>query len=276
MRLRRLFHDVWPYALAALGLVLLGRPIVLDMWEAHLAQQSISAIESTYDAMGDAAVSELWEDAEAYNERLLAGRSVGDLRPYAEQLSFPEPDMIAHLVIPKLSLDLPIYHGTEENTLMCGVGHVEGSELPIGTAGGRCVLAGHSGMPNARMFDDIGLLENGDRFVVWTLGRPLAYEVVGSKVVTPDRTDELLPPRDGSDLVTLVTCTPYRLNTHRLLVTGRRCEYIPDEEQLPEVEAYVNRRTIPFLVGLGACVGVGVAGACVGAHRRRNRRRSVG
>lgn len=203
----------------------------------------------------------------------LAGEDLetGGLAPYAEQLSFPKPDMIAHLVVPKLSLDLPIYHGTEENTLMIGVGHLEGTALPVGTSGGRCVLAGHSGMPNARMFDDIHLLEKGDRFVVWTLGTPLAYEVCDIQVVTPEHS-ELLLSEEGEDLVTLVTCTPYRVNTHRLLVTGRRCEYVEHEEVVPPVEVYVNKRTGPLLIGLGLVVLVAVIGIVRATVRRHSAR----
>lgn len=150
---------------------------------------------------------------------------------------------------------------------MIGVGHLEGTTLPVGTAGGRCVLAGHSGMPNARMFDDIHLLEEGDRFVVWTLGTPLAYEVCDIQVVTPEHS-ELLLPEEGEDLVTLVTCTPYRVNTHRLLVTGRRCAYVDNEEVVAPVEVYVNQRTGPLLIGLALVVLVAVAGIVRAAARR--------
>ena len=112
-------------------------------------------------------------------------------------------------------------------------------------------------MSTSRMFDDIHLLGTGDRFVIWTLGDAFAYEVIESKVVWPEETDELLPV-PGEDLVTLVTCTPYGINTHRLLVTGRRCEYVADEEVVPDTEVYINRRTIPLMVALGAVMLVGV------------------
>lgn len=270
--MRRALGVAWPYMLLVFGLVMLGYPIACDMWESHQAQDAISEIESTYDAMGDVNVRALWDDAVRYNELLLTRGDLAEVAPYEQQLSFPKPDMIAHLVVPKLSLDLPIYHGTEENTLMVGVGHLEGTALPVGTAGGRCVLAGHSGMPNARMFDDIHLLEKGDRFVVWTLGNPLAYEVCDVSVVTPEHS-ELLLPEDGEDLVTLVTCTPYRVNTHRLLVTGRRCEYVPDEEVIPSVEVYVNRRTGPLIAGLAATAAVALAGIAGAARRRGSRGR---
>jgi sortase A len=131
-------------------------------------------------------------------------------------------------------------------------------------------------MPDARMFDDLGNLVEGDRFVVWVLGEALAYRVVSMETVLPTEVEKL-QPEEGRDLVTLVTCVPYGANTHRLLVTGERCEYIPDEEEVPAVEVYVNRRTVPLAVGLVATLGTATAGGVAGFRRRaRERRRRVG
>lgn len=266
-KLKRILWTVFPYVLVAYGLFGLARPVVLDFLETQQAQENIVSMESTYDEMAERERESLWQEAVKYDDALLSGQSLVDSLPYAKQLSYQDADMIAHLVIPRLSLDLPIYHGIDANVLMTGVGHVEGSALPVGSVGGRCVLAGHSGMPNARMFDDIHLLREGDRFVVWTLGKPLAYKVIESKVVEPTASEELLPVA-GRDLVTLVTCTPYGVNSHRLLVTGERCEYVPDEEEIAVVEAYLNRRTIPLLIGLSIVVLVSVV--CFVVRRKRN------
>lgn len=238
------------YALLLVGLVGLAVPVVTELRTSWVTEQGISEIEATYSDMEDHDRSELLRQAEEYNRAILSATSTDGLLPYRQQLAYGGIDMIAHLSIPKLALNLPIYHDTDDDTLMTGVGHLEGTTLPVGTVGGRCVLAGHSGMPNARMFDDIHLLGIGDRFVIWTLGQALAYEVTETKVVWPEETDELLPV-PGEDLVTLVTCTPYGTNTHRLLVTGRRCAYVPDEEEIPDAEVYVNRRTIPLLAAFG-------------------------
>lgn len=251
---------LWPYVLLLIGIVGLARPVAEVLRESWDTQQGISRIESEYSDMEDEERDWLISQATLYNTALLSAMPLDGLLPYPEQLAYGDTDMIAHLSVPSLSLNLPIFHGTDENTLMTGVGHLEGSALPIGTPGGRCVLAGHSGMPNARMFDDIRLLDVGDRFVVWTLGEARAYEVIETKVVWPEATEELIPI-PGEDLVTLVTCTPYGVNTHRLLVTGRRCEYVPDEEVIPDIEVYVNQRSIPLLVacattGLVALVGI--------------------
>lgn len=117
------------------------------------------------------------------------------------------------------------------------------------------------------MFDDIHLLEEGNRFVVWTLGTPLAYEVCDIQVVTPEHSGLLLP-EEGEDLATLVTCTSYCVNTHRLLVTGRRCAYVDNEEVVAPVEVCVNQRTGPLLIGLGLVVLVAVAGIVRATARR--------
>lgn len=255
-----------PYVLVAVGLVLLGRPMIEDLYESWKAQQGIQAVESAYEQMDEAKRAELIQEAEVYDEELLHGSLSDDRLPYNKQLSYEDVDMISHLVVPKLSLDLPIFHGIDDNVLMIGVGHVEGTSLPVGTVGGRCVLAGHSGMPNARMFDDIHLLEKGDRFVLWTLGEAYAYEVIDSEVVEPSAVEKLNPV-EGEDLVTLVTCTPYRVNTHRLLVTGRRCEYVPDEEIIPDTEVYVNRRTLPLIIGCVVVIVVST-GSSVILHRK--------
>lgn len=241
---------LFPYVLMFAGLIGLGYPVATEMWESYQAQQGISRVTGVYGAMNEPERTSVESEAISYNDALYHGHDLSERLPYEEQLSFDNADMISYLSIPKLSIKLPVYHGTDENTLMIGVGHVEGTALPVGGVG-RCVLAGHSGMPNARMFDDIHLLEKGDQFVLWTLGKAYAYEVIESVVVLPEETDRLYP--DGEqDLVTLVTCTPYGVNSHRLLVTGKRCEYVEDMEVVPAPEVYFNRRTIPFLIGMGA------------------------
>lgn len=274
MRVRRLLLAIWPYVLIVCGFVGCGLPFAQATYESYKAQETMSKVETTYEAMSEETRRAVFDEARAYNDDLLAKRPLVDRLPYAQQLSHESADMIARLSIPKLALELPIYHGTSDNTLMIGVGHLEGTALPVGTAGGRCVFAGHSGMPNARMFDDIERLVEGDRFVVWVLGEAFAYEVVDIEVVNPDDTDSILPDA-GRDLCTLLTCTPYGVNTHRLLVTGERCEYIEGEEEVPDVEVYVNRRTVPLIIAIVLVSVVGVTGIVAGVRRRRAARESV-
>ncbi len=252
--------DIWPRVQVVLGFLFLAWPLVTGLWSAWQAKQGISHAEVSYNALETEEVQTLMEEATAYNEGLLKGASSECLKPYARQLMLGDSEMMAYISISCLSLELPVYHGTDDATLMAGVGHVEGSSLPVGTLGGRCVLAAHSGMPSARMFDDIGALEMGDKFVIRTLGESLTYKVIESEVVLPEQTDMLLPQK-GRDLVTLVTCTPRGANTHRLLVTGERCEPDEEEELVPKSVVFLNSRTMPLLGGV-AMVGVASAAGC--------------
>ena len=141
----------------------------------------------------------------------------------------------------------------------------------------KLVLLGHSGMRNARMFDDLRQLEAGDKFVIWTLNEPYAYEVFRKEVVLPDEAERKMGLVQGQDLVTLVTCTPYGVNSHRLLVQARRCAYDAGEMGDVGLSAYVNGRTMPLAVPLAALVVLGVASVVArGAGKRRKARKSAG
>ena len=236
----------WPTVLVIIGISSCAYPVLMSFWEAYDADRGISAITQTYDSTNKEERKEIFSEAVAYNRALVSG-GVLEREPYVAQLAYDGSDMMAYISIPQASIRLPIYHGTDENTLMAGVGHLEGTSLPVGGESTHCVLTAHTGMPNRRMFDDIRVLENGDVFSIWVLGYQLCYEVYDIEVVTPDKT-ESLAIQDGEDLVTLVTCTPYGVNSHRLLVHAKRCERDIEVETVADVEVYVNRRTIPLLV----------------------------
>lgn len=212
----------------------------------------IDAVESTYDAMNSLERKALREEARAYNDVLSGDGNFDGRLPYEEQLSFSGSEMMAYIYIPKCSVKLPIYHGTEGKMLMAGVGRLRGTSLPVGGSSTHCVLTAHTGMPGRIMFDDIHLLKSGDQFVIWVLGEPLVYEVTGSEVVLPDEVSSLGVVR-GEDLCTLITCTPYGVNSHRLLVHARRCAYVAEDE-VPDIAAYVNMRTLPLIAALCALV----------------------
>lgn len=173
-----------------------------------------------------------------YNENLLDGRAVvtdpfdpdAD-RPndedYNVSLNLSGDGVMGTINIPKIHLELPIYHGTEESTLEHGVGHLQGTSLPIGGESSHCVLSGHTGLPTMKIFDNLDQLEVGDYFIISVLGEDHAYEVTSVEVVLPEETDSLVIER-GRDLCTLVTCTPYGINSHRLLVHAERCD-VPAE-----------------------------------------------
>ena len=140
---------------------------------------------------------------------------------------------MGRLEIPCISVDLPIYHGVEESVLRNGVGHLKETPFPIGGEGNHSVLSTHRGLPEARLFTDLDKMEIGDEFYIHILNDVLAYRVDQIKVITPDRTD-YLKPVEGEDHVTLLTCTPYGINSHRLLVRGIRTEYNPEVKETVE------------------------------------------
>ncbi|HBG68101.1 MAG TPA: hypothetical protein DDW60_05690 [Kandleria vitulina] len=134
------------------------------------------------------------------------------------------------IVIPKINVEIPIYHGTGEKELQTGVGHMEGTSLPVGGTSSHCVLSAHRGLPSAKLFTDLDKMKKGDLFFLHILDKTLAYKVEDIFTVKPDETDKLSLV-EGKDYVTLLTCTPYGVNTHRLLVRGVRTAYKQDEEQ---------------------------------------------
>ena len=140
---------------------------------------------------------------------------------YAQTLDISGTGIMGYITIPKISVELPIYHGTDEGVLQVAAGHLEGSSLPVGGAGTHAVISAHRGLPSAKLFTNLDELEVGDRFTITVLNRVLTYEVDQISIVLPTEIDQLLPT-EGMDYVTLMTCTPYGINTHRLLVRGHR------------------------------------------------------
>ena len=136
---------------------------------------------------------------------------------------------MARVRIPSIDVDLPVYHGTSDEVLNEGAGHLQGSHFPVGGAGARTVITAHRGLPDADMFDDLGKLVEGNRFTIETFGEVLTYEVVESQVIEPHETD-VIRLQEGRDLATLITCTPLGLNTHRIIATGERVLPTPQED----------------------------------------------
>ena len=215
------------------GVALMVWPWVLDRIEASGVLNQISTVSSTVDAMDQEQKDYYLTEARAYNE-VLAGETPeiasDQILPYVEQLTFDRDPMMSWIEIPSINVSMPIYHGTSDSALMAGVGHLEGSSLPVGGASTHCVLTAHSGMKNLSMFDDIRDLVPGDIVLLHTRGEVLAYKVDSSEVVWPDEMDSLAI-QPGKDLLTLVTCTPYGVNDHRLLVHCERTDYVPEEAE---------------------------------------------
>ena len=229
--------------LLAFGAGLIFYPEIADALSkknASAAVQNYSAALSQVDA---AAIAEELNRAQAYNNAL-TGTGIKDPFVPGSGVVLGEDYLsilnlggtMGYVVIPKISVNLPIHHGTADETLRSGVGHLEGTSLPVGGPSTHAVLTSHAGLTNARLFTDLEELEIGDRFYVHVLDEVLAYQVDQIKVVEPQDTRDLIPVRD-KDYVTLVTCTPYGVNSHRLLVRGTRIPYSPETRQTDEGKA---------------------------------------
>lgn len=176
--------------------------------------------------MDEAEKTRLWTEAEEYNERLTAKAphwllTEDEWAEYESRLDVTGTGVMGYVEIPRIKCSLPVYHGTEEAVLSAGIGHIEGSSLPTGGESTHCVLSGHRGLPSAKLLTDLDRMEKGDVFYLHVLDETLAYEIDRITTVEPDDLKEL-EIQEGQDLCTLVTCTPYGINSHRLLVRGHR------------------------------------------------------
>ena len=196
----------------------------------------------------------MWKAAEKYNEQIKQ-ESVpdafsirdGQTDPvYESLLNLNGDGMMGYVEVPVIGQNIPIYHYTTEDSLQKGAGHLFGSSLPVGGESTHCILSAHRGLPSASLFSDLDQLEEGDHFLIHVLNETLCYEVDKISVVKPEETSSLAV-EEGKDLVTLVTCTPYGVNTHRLLVRGIRTEYVEEEESnetIPQMLAKTDPRKV--------------------------------
>lgn len=271
------------------GLAILGAPILTDLYArwantraissmtsvsddlnsparlsclAHAYQYNASLAGIPYQGMKETATAELAADAEARGEVTEVpdvGSEPSEQLDYEQQLSCGQDAAMAWVEISKIGVELPIYHGTSDEALAEGSGHLEGSSLPVGGLSTHTVLTAHSGTHAQRMFDDIRRLDPGDVFVIHTLGTSYAYEVDSSEVVLPDET-ESLAIQPGKDLCTLVTCTPYGVNDHRLLVHAHRTTGLPEAPSAGDaIEGLLGIRTLPFILAAAILVGLAAA-----------------
>ena len=224
------------------GISLLAYPVVSNL----LYEKEQEELMEHYDSIAGEKITadeqaEELQECRDYNRGLLQGGVLltdpfdmsqldPSAMPYAGLLNMDQEGGMAYLRIPAIDVELMIYHGTEEEVLQKGVGHLQGSSLPVGGAGTHCVLSAHTGLNDKKLFTDLDQLENGDLFYIHVLGEILAYQVDQIRVVLPEETEDL-KINTREDYVTLVTCTPYGINTHRLLVRGTRVPYEEEREQ---------------------------------------------
>lgn len=210
------------------GLSLLLYPTVSDYWNSFHQSKTIAKYAEAVANLDDSTYEKLWTDAEKYNEELLQKKvryemSAKERAEYENLLNVSGNGIIGYIEIPLIGCALPIYHGTDESVLQVAVGHIEGSSLPVGGIGTHCVISGHRGLPSAKLFTNLDKLSVGDEFILRVLDETLTYEVDQILIVEPHEMDSLGIEKD-KDYCTLVTCTPYGVNTHRLLVRGHRVE----------------------------------------------------
>ena len=254
------------------GLGILTYPTISDQWNTYRQSQLISTYDRAVSEMKEEDFAEAWEAARAYNQAMGANQigadvfgvdGEGDIRDteYWRVLNVTGDGIMGYQTIPKINIKLSIYHGTAEDVLDTGVGHMNGTKLPIGGEDNHSVMSAHRGLPSAKLFTDIDQLGRGDRFYLHILNEDLAYEV---DQVLPmvdkddlDTLEEAMKVEAGRDYVTLFTCTPYGVNSHRLLVRGHRVPYDGELESTPVesmVQAIQNYYMLYLLIGLGVTV----------------------
>lgn len=225
-------------ALLAAGLGVLLYPALSNAWTEQRGSWVSAEYQEAVEALERDETAALWAAAEAYNARLAQRPdrffpTKEEHREYEALLDPTGHGVMCRLEIPVIRLSLPVYHGVEEGVLQVAAGHLEGSSLPVGGPGTHCVISGHSGLPSARLLSDLEQLQIGDGFSLYTLGRRLDYQVQEILVVEPEEWEDL-ELVEGEDLCTLLTCTPYGVNSHRLLVRGVRVA--ADPQAAPALE----------------------------------------
>lgn len=251
------------------GFGILAYPTVSDQWNTYRQSKLISDYNSAIEEMEEEDFDKAWEAARDYNQTFAQNSILEDVfgidgsqdirdTEYWDVLNVTGDGIMGYLTIPKINIKLSIYHGTAEDVLDTGVGHMNGTKLPIGGNGNHSVLSAHRGLPSAKLFTDIDQLFRGDRFYLHILNEDLAYEV---DQILPmidkddyDALGEALTIEEGQDYVTLFTCTPYGVNSHRLLVRGHRIPYDGELETSPVesmVQAIQNYYMLYLLLGIG-------------------------
>ena len=260
------------------GLGFISYPTVSNLWNQAHQSRAIATYSKQVEKLDDSENKKMLKAARKYNKSLLKKSdhwklSKKDKKKYESLLDISGTGIMGYIEIPKIDCSLPIYHGTDEGALQIAIGHLEGSSLPVGGKSTHCVLSGHRGLPSARLFTDLDQMEEGDIFILNILGRKLAYEVDQIKVVLPEEMSDL-EIEEGKDLCTLVTCTPYGINTHRLLVRGHRTEYVEKKVEEEQKEVQTKKTDIRLMIAGGAGILILIIIIIVIVIKRRRKRRN--
>ena len=260
------------------GLGFISYPTVSNLWNQAHQSRAIATYSKQVEKLDDSENKKMLKAARKYNKSLLKKSdhwklSKKDKKKYESLLDVSGTGIMGYIEVPKIDCSLPIYHGTDEGALQIAIGHLEGSSLPVGGKSTHCVLSGHRGLPSARLFTDLDQMEEGDIFILNILGRKLAYEVDQIRVVLPEEMSDL-EVIEGKDLCTLVTCTPYGINTHRLLVRGHRTEYVEKKVEEEQKEVQTKKTDIRLMIAGGAGVLILLIIIIVIVIKRRRKRRN--
>lgn len=226
------------------GMVVLLYPTISNQWNNRVASRAIASYQEAVEDLSVKERARILEAAEAYNARIARygidfALSDAEMAEYRSVMDITGTGIMGYIQIPAISVNLPIYHTTEETVLQIAVGHLVGTSLPIGGESTHASLSGHRGLPSARLFTDLDRMREGDIFTITFFDQTITYKVDQIRIVLPHETEEL-QIEEGEDYCTLITCTPYGVNTHRMLVRGRRIENIAIEE-IAEVRAEARR-----------------------------------
>lgn len=249
-----------------IGLSVMFYPVVSDMWNTYRNNLLISDYKKDVNDLSKKKADKIWNDAITYNknhrqnfikEDVFTNLRKRSKSQYDSYLNISSNGIMGTIVIPKINVEIPIYHGTGEKELQTGVGHMEGTSLPVGGTSSHCVLSAHRGLPSAKLFTDLDKMKEGDMFFLHVLDKTLAYKVDAIFTVKPDETQNLSLVK-GKDYVTLLTCTPYGVNTHRLLVRGIRTPYNKTQDQnvsiLKDYRVWILIATIIVLIIVNAFI----------------------
>lgn len=279
----RTIKKIAPVVIMIIGIVLVLYPWISEYMYEFGVRSLVEAYETDNSAMDDLKKEEQLAKAQEYDEALLMSNirltdpftledQSGGIYNYDSILNYNENGVMGFIDIPKIDIYLPIYHGTSNEVLEKGIGHLENTSFPIGGPSTHAVLSGHTGLNSAKLFTDLTAMEVDDEFYIDILGETLAYKVISVKVVEPDDVSTL-GIQEGKDLVTLVTCTPYGINSHRLLVTGERTEYIEEKHDSYKVSGdteWMKSYERAILIGIAVVAVIFIISKLVRHLRAKN------
>lgn len=270
------------------GAGIFAYPTLSEQWNRLHQSRAIASYQEAVEDLSEEEYERAWQGAEAYNDTIKENTFSHDafdqeeenLRdtPYWSVLNLGENGIMGYISLPEIDQRLPIYHGTSDPVLQVGTGHIYGTNLPIGGEGHHSVIAGHRGLPSARLFTDADQLEEGDKFYIHVLDEVLAYEVDQiADMVDKDDTEKLtglMQQTEGEDYVTLFTCTPYGVNSHRLLVRGHRVAYHGEDEGGSETGMLKSLQDYSMLYALLAAAVLVLLASAAGLIRSRKRKKT--